>query len=165
MNRRKLLTWAVRGTGAVVAGVVLTPALLDSLTPVLNAEEDPLWRPVGPLSDFVTGKVRKVIVHSSDSEKPDGSLKELAVFVWRKEDESFVVYSQACTDLGCPVKYDSGSEWFYCPCHGGIFDKEGNRKAGPPPRPLWRFANRVSGASLEIDLRSVPPMARGGHIR
>lgn len=154
MNRRKLLKWAVRGTGAVVAGVVVTPAVLDSLTPVLSAEDHPLWQRIGSLSDFEMGKIKKTVV--------SGSHPQMAVFVWRKDDENFIVYSQACTDLGCPVNYDPGSQWFYCPCHGGIFDKEGNRRAGPPPRPLWRFATRIENDSLEIDLRSVPPMARGG---
>ena len=28
---------------------------------------------------------------------------------------------------------------FGCPCHGGLYDAEGNRRAGPPVRSLDRF--------------------------
>jgi len=30
-----------------------------------------------------------------------------------------------------------------CPCHGGVYDFRGLRVAGPPPRPLDRFATRI----------------------
>lgn len=88
------------------------------------------------------------------------SLDEKGVYVWRKSEKEadVVVFSRNCTDLSCPVKFDEGSECFYCPCHGGIFDKQGIPLAGPPSVPLYRYANRVRGGVLEIDLNSLPPM-------
>jgi hypothetical protein len=32
---------------------------------------------------------------------------------------------------------------FACPCHGGQYDSEGRRTAGPPVRPLNRYENFV----------------------
>ena len=57
------------------------------------------------------------------------------------------------------MRYDPGSTFYYCPCHGGIFNQAGDPVAGPPARPLYRLATRVRGGVLEIDLTSIPPAA------
>lgn len=157
MKRRTLLSWTVKGAGLVVAGAVAIPAVIHSLSPVIDEEDKEEWRTLGSIDNFPIGKVVKSEV-SLPVQLTASNLQEKAVYVWRRSDDEFIVYSRACTDLGCPVNWDPGSEWFFCPCHGGIFDKEGNRRAGPPKRPLWRYSNRVRNGVLEINLRSVPPM-------
>jgi cytochrome b6-f complex iron-sulfur subunit len=47
--------------------------------------------------------------------------------------------STICTHLGCTAYYRPGKKRFECPCHGGVFDGEGNPIAGPPQRPLERY--------------------------
>jgi Rieske Fe-S protein len=44
----------------------------------------------------------------------------------------------------------SGQEEFFCPCHNGVFDKDGNVVSGPPPRPLDRFEVKVEDDQLFI---------------
>jgi hypothetical protein len=34
---------------------------------------------------------------------------------------------------------------FKCPCHGGIYDRNGAVKDGPPPAPLAKVATRLDG--------------------
>jgi Rieske Fe-S protein len=48
--------------------------------------------------------------------------------------------------LGCPVRAFAGS--FGCPCHGGQYDSEGRRTAGPPVRPLNRYRTKIVNGSL-----------------
>lgn len=158
MNRRKLLSLTIQGVGLAIVGAVAGPALIHSLSPLLASEPAEDWNALGNADEFPVGKVIKTTL-SSSSELAPAKTDEKAVYVWRKSEEQFIVYSRACTDLGCPVTYDPGSEWFYCPCHGGIFDKEGERKAGPPRAPLWRYQTRIRSGNLEINLKSVPPMA------
>ena len=43
--------------------------------------------------------------------------------------------------LGCPVQ--ANATGFACPCHGGQYDTEGRRIAGPPVRPLNRYETTV----------------------
>ena len=50
----------------------------------------------------------------------------------------FIVFSNRCMHLGCPVAVAQGIG-FACPCHGGQYDEQGQRTAGPPIRPLDRF--------------------------
>ena len=110
------------------------------------------------LDDFPVGAMTRAEV---DVPRPDSSraLREKGVYVWRVSGEAIVVFSRNCTDLSCPVTYDPGSECFFCPCHGGIFAKDGERLAGPPNRPLYRYATRIEQGVLEIDLNSVPAIA------
>ena len=37
---------------------------------------------------------------------------------------------------------------FICPCHGGAYDTEGNRTAGPPVRALDRWSFAIKNAHL-----------------
>jgi menaquinol-cytochrome c reductase iron-sulfur subunit len=157
MNRRSFLALATAAGGLVISGIVAIPALLTALSPVLKKRPEALWVPVGELASFELEGVSKANVPIPRDDWAT-SPEEKGVFVWRPSAEEVVVFSRNCTDLSCPVTWDPGSNWFYCPCHGGIFAQDGTNMAGPPTRPLYRYANRVQDGILEIDLLSLPPM-------
>jgi cytochrome b6-f complex iron-sulfur subunit len=57
-----------------------------------------------------------------------------------------------CTHLGCTPNWLESEQKFKCPCHGSGFDKDGVNFEGPAPRPLERFAIRVTeDGQLEVD--------------
>ena len=60
----------------------------------------------------------------------------------------FIVFSNRCMHLGCPV--DATLTGFACPCHGGQYNKEGQRIAGPPIRPLDRFQWQLKNSESEL---------------
>ncbi len=88
---------------------------------------------------------------------------------------SFTIISNHCAHLGCPVQpggpTDSESAKdiettsgtvtliptqpasFVCPCHGGAYDTEGNRTAGPPVRGLDRYEFSIIGGNLVLGER------------
>jgi hypothetical protein len=39
---------------------------------------------------------------------------------------------------------------FGCPCHGGLYDAEGNRNAGPPVRSLDRYEFSIKDGNLVL---------------
>jgi cytochrome b6-f complex iron-sulfur subunit len=51
----------------------------------------------------------------------------------------FIALSAVCTHLGCIVQWLPEKQEFLCPCHAGIFSREGKVVAGPPPKPLPSF--------------------------
>jgi cytochrome b6-f complex iron-sulfur subunit len=68
---------------------------------------------------------------------------------------------QRCVHLGCRVPFCGSSKWFECPCHGSKYNRVGEKKAGPAPRGLDRFAIIVAGDSLTIntgDIEIGPPI-------
>lgn len=54
----------------------------------------------------------------------------------RAEEQRILVLSLRCTHGDCMVQYDSQQSQFFCRCHGGVFDRNGNVLAGPPRRSL-----------------------------
>ncbi|MFO7963046.1 MAG: Rieske 2Fe-2S domain-containing protein [Desulfobacterales bacterium] len=158
-KRRTLMVWGVRGIGLAVAAMVGIPSLIAGLAPLWRQRgKRPKWRSIGGIETFPVGVMRKVIVRLPEEHWGD-ALRDMAVYAWRSTEKEVIVYSRSCTDLGCPLTFDPGSQCFFCPCHGGIFDKNGERMAGPPNRPMYRYANRIKNGEILIDLHSVPPMA------
>jgi len=63
----------------------------------------------------------------------------------REVQDTLNVLSSSCAHLGCPVRWlvkEDGGE-FLCPCHGGIYDINGDYVGGPPPRGMYRFTSEV----------------------
>jgi menaquinol-cytochrome c reductase iron-sulfur subunit len=158
MERRDFLALSVKAGGIAAAGVVLAPVAITALAPLWQTRRSGAWVGVGPLADFAPGTVSLAIVEIPRDDWAR-SLRKRGVFVWRPSAEEIVVYSRSCTDIGCPVTWDPGSGWFFCPCHGAIFDREGVPRKGPPKIPLHRYATRRVNGRLEIDLDSIPPSA------
>lgn len=55
-----------------------------------------------------------------------------------------------CVHLGCTVPYVPASNDFRCPCHGSIYEYNGNRISGPAPRPLDYMAVRIDEATGDV---------------
>jgi menaquinol-cytochrome c reductase iron-sulfur subunit len=157
MDRRKFVAWLLNGGSLIALGILAVPALITALSPATRRRPAQLWQPVGPLDAFAIDGVGKAVVEVP-REDWAATLRERGVYVWRRSEQEVVVFARNCTDLSCPVTWDPGSQWFFCPCHGGIFSKDGERMAGPPKRPLYRYTNRIRDGVVEIDLRSLPPI-------
>lgn len=159
MERRTMMKWLVRAIGLATAAMVGIPAIITGISPTWrHRRRRTVWRSLGPLEAFPVGEMREIVVSLPD-EAWGRSLREKTIYAWRPSADETIVYSRSCTDLGCPLTFDPGSQCFFCPCHGGIFAKNGERMAGPPNRPMYRFAVRIEAGEIEIDLNSVPPMA------
>jgi cytochrome b6-f complex iron-sulfur subunit len=71
------------------------------------------------------------------------------------------VLYQKCPHLGCRVPECETSQWFECPCHGSQYNQAGEKKGGPAPRGMDRFATEVTGGVLSVDTGAViqgPPI-------
>lgn len=72
-----------------------------------------------------------------------------------------VALYQKCPHLGCRVPECVTSQWFECPCHGSQYNKVGEKKGGPAPRGMDRFAMVVESDVLTVDTGQViegPPI-------
>lgn len=78
----------------------------------------------------------------------------------------FVALYQKCPHLGCRVPECLSSQWFECPCHGSQYNRAGEKKAGPAPRGMDRFALTVAGGAVRVDtsrVHSRPPDRHDHH--
>jgi cytochrome b6-f complex iron-sulfur subunit len=66
-----------------------------------------------------------------------------------------VALYQKCPHLGCRVPTCTTSQWFECPCHGSQFNRVGEKKGGPAPRGMDRFAVSINNGNVVIDTAAV----------
>ena len=110
----------------------------------------PLFRFLAPIEATATAKPLTI----PQKEIPVGAAKDLLVMgtpsIIIHTKNGYIALSRVCTHLGCLVNYDQARQIFICPCHNGIYDLEGNVISGPPPRPLPRFAVRITDGDIVI---------------
>lgn len=142
---------AVAGLAALAAAV---PLLGLFVRPARS--RGPVWRDIGALEEFEPGTTRKVVYPNPEPDPWEGLAVRNAAWVRRERDGSLTAFSVYCTHTGCPVSWVEDGGLFLCPCHGGVFDREGGVRSGPPPRPLDRAKVRVRDGRVEIEAIDVP---------
>ncbi|MEY2469346.1 MAG: cytochrome b6-f complex iron-sulfur subunit [Actinomycetota bacterium] len=70
-------------------------------------------------------------------------------------EEGVVALYQKCVHLGCRVPWCASAQWFECPCHGSRYSRVGEKKGGPAPRGLDRFAVEVENGNLFVDTAKI----------
>jgi menaquinol-cytochrome c reductase iron-sulfur subunit len=170
--RNKFLEGATLGLGAVIGGVVTVPPLgllvASSLEGAKFQDID-----LGPLTDFPSGKF---VITTFVEDPKQGEVSRRTAYIRYNGlltgKPSFTILSNRCAHLGCPVQPNgpvdakpsrlvtdkAGIELlkltpaqpagFGCPCHGGQYDTEGNRTAGPPVRALDRYEYSIKNGRL-----------------
>jgi Rieske Fe-S protein len=175
--RSKFLEASTLGLGAVIGGVVTVPALGFMIGPAFTKEAQKDID-VGPITNFPQDKF-VVTTFTSNAAQGEVSRRTayiryngtVAVKVDGKQQQqpSFTIISNHCAHLGCPVQpngplNNAGTKRFRdvtliptvsiagfgCPCHGGQYDTEGNRIAGPPVRALDRYSFSIREGHLFI---------------
>lgn len=149
LTRRRFLMAISVGSGSLVAAAASVPIVAFLISPMLRKYPG-LWQDVGPLSQFKLGDTVKVNLATSAGLPWDGPSQLVAGWLRRNNETNFTVYSSKCTHLGCPVRWLPGPELFMCPCHGGVYHKDGDVAAGPPPDALQQFPVRVVGDRVQV---------------
>jgi len=204
-TRTRFLEASTIGLGAAIGAIVTLPVLgftvLPSFTNLGETDAD-----LGPIENFPKG----TFVIASYLAQPDhGEVTRRTSFIrynglvenpaskGRLEPSFTILYSR-CVHLGCPVQPNGPideearqdidgvelrpvlAQSFGCPCHGGLYDAEGNRRAGPPVRSLDRqeysirdghlvlgpnFAvGNVSGTGASAQISRYPWSVPGTHV-
>jgi menaquinol-cytochrome c reductase iron-sulfur subunit len=171
--RSRFLEAATLGLGGVIGGVVTVPvagfAILPGFLHQKRHEVD-----LGPVSAFPVGKW---FISTFMTDPKEGDVSRRTAFIRNNgllnNLPSFTIISNRCAHLGCPVQANGPTgailgeknvvehtangkvllrpvvpAGFGCPCHGGQYDTEGNRTAGPPVRALDRYSFDIKDGRL-----------------
>ena len=174
--RDRFLEGATLGLGAVIGAVVTIPPLGLLTASAFRGPELPARSTSAPLADFPVGKF---IITTFVEDPEAGEVSRRTAYIRNNgflgELPSFTILSNRCAHLGCPVQpngpVDDEPEergqgqagatsscpktpvqpaGFGCPCHGGQYDTEGNRTAGPPVRALDRYTYSIVNGHLVL---------------
>ena len=135
VSRRQFLGYTLTGVGGFMAAGMLMPMVRFAVDPVLQATG---------LGDFVMTDKRADDV-TEEPERIDFSYEQvdawytsdvtMSAWVYREGDR-IIAMSPVCKHLGCTVNWAGDPEepnQFYCPCHAGRYEKNGQNVAGTPP--------------------------------
>ncbi len=149
VSRRGFLEKICVALGVVCGALIGLPVVGFILAPLFRKAPEK-WVPIGKLENYVIGKTVSVSIVDPSSLPWAGISAKSAAWVRREGKEKFVAFSVNCTHLGCPVRWMGDAELFMCPCHGGVFYKDGRVAAGPPQHPLPRHQVRVVGGEVQL---------------
>ncbi len=124
----------------------------------IKANNGFLYKPEGRmwLTAYPNGAVEKARATYSAAE-----LNGMTAGVDHGFESGVVAIYQKCPHLGCRVPNCVPSQWFECPCHGSQYNQVGEKKGGPAPRGMDRFAVSVVEGVLTVDTGTIiqgPPI-------
>jgi menaquinol-cytochrome c reductase iron-sulfur subunit len=155
LTRRKFLerlSIALFGFGALI---LVVPMAGFIIAPLFKRRPE-VWREVGAADDFKIGSTTAVVFQDAAALPWAGVASKTAAWLRRVDETTFIAFSVNCTHLGCPVRWLEQAELFMCPCHGGVYYKDGTVAAGPPPLPLPRYQARLKNGKVEIKTTPTP---------
>jgi menaquinol-cytochrome c reductase iron-sulfur subunit len=155
INRRSFLTRILLGFSGLIAALVSIPVIGSLIAPLVRSTPS-VWRKIGNVSDFETGKTVMVKFRNASPLPWSGETSLTASWLRKNSDSDFVAFAVNCAHLGCPVRWIADSELFLCPCHGGVYNKDGSRAAGPPLTGLSHYQVRIRNGEVEILTGPVP---------
>lgn len=142
VTRRQFLNYSLMGVGSFMAAGMILPMGRFALDPLFQTDAE---------GDEIVTSV-KVSEITEEPEKVDFTFtqqdawyeSEVTNFAWvYKDGDKLVGLSPVCKHLGCTVTWagdDNNPDMFFCPCHNGLYTKDGNNVPGTPPRgPLDEF--------------------------
>jgi len=149
ISRRSFFERLIFILGGLMTSVIGIPMIGFIFKPLFKTLP-PVWRPVGRVDSFKIGETVAVTFLQASPLPWAGVTANTAAWLRRESTNSFTAFSISCTHLGCPVRWKAEAQLFMCPCHGGVYDKDGDVAAGPPPLPLPRYPTRITKDRVEI---------------
>ena len=158
ISRRGLFLKAgilLNGAAAVVLAIPIVRFLFAAVTRPRN---DPYlsWVSLGLATQYPEGETRLATFQNPYEAPTDGQTVNTPCWVRHIEANQFQVFAINCAHLGCPVRWFSQSQLFMCPCHGGVYYRDGSRAAGPPERGLFTYQTKVENGLVMIRAGETP---------
>jgi menaquinol-cytochrome c reductase iron-sulfur subunit len=150
-GRRRFLSGVI---ATLHAGIGATLAFLlggAAIAPAFGTRRTNWW-PAGDISDLADNEPTPTVIRVTRDDGYRQSAQRQVVFLVKTGDSEVRALSSTCTHLGCRVSWDPSDQVLKCPCHGGVFDRMGAVKAGPPRAPLASIQTRLENDQVLVEL-------------
>jgi len=152
VKRRDFVNIVVVALGTVIGLVIGIPAIGYLIAPATKVQREEAWIPLGPLEAYPLNIPTLFSYTRTRINGWEKTVNSFGAYVWRHGggESELTVYSNMCTHLSCRVTWREDITAYFCPCHDGRFNKEGEVITGPPPEPLYEYETKVEEETLFI---------------
>lgn len=153
VTRRQFLNYSLMGVGSFMAAGMLLPMGRFALDPLFQDEGEGQMVTTSITAEEITEEPVQV---DFTFEQQDGwYTSEVTEFAWvYREGDDIIALSPVCKHLGCTVTWagdDGNPDRFFCPCHNGLYEKNGENVPGTPPLgPLDQYEVGVSDGFITL---------------
>ncbi len=148
-SRRKFLGYAIAGMGGAVALGYAIPLIQYLVGPAMAPQEDS-WSLVCGAQDVPVNDPKSITFVSNVKSGWQTKRVQRDVWVVKKPDGSYTVFSPVCPHLGCAYNWNGQERRFICPCHGSVYTITGKVVAGPAPRPLDTLPVKIENGNIYV---------------
>ena len=150
-GRRRFLSGAVTAIQGAI-GATLAFVLGGAVVSPAFGRRRSAWWPAAALDDLPDNEPTPIAIRVTREDGYSQVVDRQVVFLVKTGATEITALSSTCTHLGCRVSWNADDQTLKCPCHGGVFDRSGAVKAGPPPAPLARLETRVENDQVLVQL-------------
>jgi len=148
LERRDFVKVVLAVLGSVMGAAIAIPAVGYLLSPAIAVQKKEAWISLGPLDNYLIGAPTLFSFTQATVNGWEKTVNSYGVYVTRVDETNQKVFSNKCTHLSCRVTWKDDVQEYFCPCHDGIFNIEGQVTAGPPPAPLQEYPTKVEEGVL-----------------
>jgi Rieske Fe-S protein len=150
IKRESFLKIAIVGIGGFIGFSLGIPAIGYIVSPARLKNQSQVWIRVGSTTKVEIGTPTLFKIKIERTTGWIVNEEELSVYVLTEDGRNYIVMSNICTHLGCRIRWIADKGQFFCPCHNGVFNKNGDVVSGPPPKPLNRFEVKVENNEIFV---------------
>ena len=147
-TRRRFLHFLTTGILSIIGGILGVIGGGAVLSSTGGRQED--WLAASALHDLPDNEPTAVTLSVLRQDGYREALERRTIFLVKTGESEVAAFDATCTHLGCLVGWDAQAQVFKCPCHGGIFDRDGAVVEGPPPEGLMKITTRVDGNRVMV---------------
>jgi len=151
IGRRNFVVRAILAIQATVGATIAFVFGATTLTPSFTRRE-PAWLSAAALDAVPDDQPLAVTLRITRQDGYSQVVDRTVVYLVRTGEQEVRALQSTCTHLGCRTSYDRRSKRILCPCHGGVFDAQGNVIDGPPPAPLPSLVTRVENGQVMVQV-------------
>jgi menaquinol-cytochrome c reductase iron-sulfur subunit len=151
ITRRRLLGYLSGLFSGVIAAALGIPLARFYVGNAFKPRK-PRWFKLAPAAEVRVGQPSLFTVSYVDQDGWRETTTREELYAVTQNGQDYVVLSNVCTHLGCPIRWDDAKRGFLCPCHGGVFSIDGGVVQGPAPEPLTRVTHKIEGGVIYVQV-------------
>jgi Rieske Fe-S protein len=150
-DRRHFLVRAIAAVQAAI-GATLTFILGGAILSPSFQQRSELWLRAALLDALPDDEPLPVTLRVARHDGLTQVIDRTVVYLVKTGDGQVRAMQSTCTHLGCRTSYDREKKLILCPCHGGVYDRQGRVMSGPPPAPLPTLPTRIEGDQVLVQV-------------